>query len=218
MANDKLQDLIETLKKQGVESGEKAGQEIVETARRQAAEIVEKAKEEAASIVSRARDDSDKEMKRLQSSMEIAASQFVNNLKSNIENSLLTIPLKKELTGELSNPDLMKQLLTRFIEVFAAGEPSQEIFLLFPKDIQEEIRQHAVELMAQYYGKGDKGDKLVMELDAQDVKFGFQVSRNNGAVRMDFSDEAFLAIFLRYLSPRFKGLFKNVVDLVRAKK
>lgn len=218
MANDKLQDLIETLKKQGIESGEKAGREMVETARKQAADIVNKAKEEAASILAKARDESEKEMKRLQSSLEIAASQFVNNLKSAIENSLLTIPLKDELTGELSNPDLMKQLLTRFIEVFAAGGHTEEIFLLVPKDTQKEIKQHAVELMARYYGKGEKGENLVMELDAQDIKFGFQVSRNNGAVRMDFSDDAFLSIFLRYLSPRFKRIFKNVIDSGRDKK
>lgn len=218
MANDKLQDLIETLKKQGIESGEKAGQELVETAKKQAADIVNKAREEAASIVAKAKDESDKEMKRLRSSLEIAASQFVNNLKASIENNLLTIPLKGELTGELSNPDLMKQLLTRFIEVFAAGEQTEEIFLLVPKDTQEEIRQHAVELMARYYGKGEEAEDLVMELDAQDIKFGFQVSRNNGAVRMDFSDEAFLSMFLRYLSPRFKELFKNVIDSSRDKK
>jgi len=218
MGNDKLQDLIETLKKQGIESGEKAGQEIIEAARKQAADIVNKAKEEAASILAKAKDDSEKEMKRLQSSLEIAASQFINNLKGAIENSLLTIPLKKELTDELSNPDLMKQLLTRFIEVFAAGEQTEEIFLLVPKDTQEEIKRHAVELMARYYGKGKRGEDLVMELDAQDIKFGFQVSRNNGAVRMDFSDDAFLSIFLRYLSPRFKGLFKSTIDLVQAKK
>jgi len=218
MANDKLQDLIDTLKKQGVESGEKAGQEIVEAARKQASDIVNKAKEEAASIVAKARDESEKEMKRLQSSLEIAASQFVNNLKAAIENNLLTIPLKDELTGELSKPELMKHLLTRFIEVFAGGEHTEEIFLLVPKDTREEIKQHAIELMARYYGKGQKGENLVMELDAHDIKFGFQVSRKNGAVRMDFSDDAFLSIFLRYLSPRFKGLFKNVIDSGRDKK
>ena len=218
MANDKLQDLIETLKKQGVESGEQAGRELTETARRKALDIVDKAREEAAAIVARAKEESEKEMKRLQSSLEIAAYQFINNLKGVIENNLLTIPLKKELTGELSNPGLMKDLLTRFIEIYANGESSDDIALLFPKDVQEAIRNHAMELMARHYGKGAKGTDLVMELDAQDIKFGFQVSRNNGAVRMDFSDEAFLSIFTRYLSPRFKGLFKNVIASGQAKK
>jgi V/A-type H+-transporting ATPase subunit E len=218
MADDKLQELIETLKRQGIDSGEKEGREIIESARKQAADILKKAHEEAASIVAKAEDESSKEMKRLQSSLEIAASQFVNNLKTVIEYNLLTIPLKKELTGQLSNPDFMKEILTRFIEIYAKDERSEEIWVLLPKDVQEKIKDYAVELMGRHYGKGAKGDNLVMELEAQDIKFGFQISKRKGNVRLDFSDEAFLSLFLRFLSPRFKGLFKNVIESVQEKK
>ena len=62
MANDKLQGLIETLKRQGIDSGEKEGREIIESARRQAADILKKAAEEAATIAVKARDESAKEM------------------------------------------------------------------------------------------------------------------------------------------------------------
>ncbi|HJX33860.1 MAG TPA: hypothetical protein VJ373_01660, partial [Desulfatiglandales bacterium] len=218
MANDKLQGLIETLKRQGIDSGEKEGREIIESARKQAADILRKATEEAATIAAKARDESAKEMKRLQSSLEIAASQFVNNLKGVIENNLLTIPLKKELTGQLSDPGFMKDLLTRFIEIYAKGEQSEEIRVLFPKDVQEEIKDYAVELMGRHYGKASKGENLVMELESQDIKFGFQISKRNGNIRLDFSDEAFLSLFLGFLSPRFKGLFKDVIESGRAKK
>src|SRR4030042_1455000 len=170
MANDKLQGLIETLKRQGIDSGEKEGREIIESARKQAADILRKATEEAATIAAKARDESAKEMKRLQSSLEIAASQFVNNLKGVIENNLLTIPLKKELTGQLSDPGFMKDLLTRFIEIYAKGEQSEEIGVLFPKDVQEEIKDYAVELMGHHYGKASKGENLVMEMESQDIK------------------------------------------------
>jgi len=218
MANDKLQELIETLKKQGIDSGEKEGQEIIESARKQAADILRKAHEESVSIVDKARDESAKEMKRLQSSLEIAASQFVNHLKGVIENNLLTIPLKKELTGQLSDPNFMKEMLTRFIEIYAKNEQSEEIWVLLPKDVQEEVKDYAVELMGRHYRKASKGENLVGELEAQDIKFGFQISKKNGNIRLDFSDEAFLSLFLRFLSPRFKGLFKNVIESVQAKK
>lgn len=218
MANDKLQELIETLKRQGIDSGEKEGQEIIESSRKQAADILRKAHDEAESIVDKAKDESAKEMKRLQSSLEIAASQFVNNLKGVIEDSLLTIPLKKELTGQLSDPNFMKEMLTRFIEIYAKDEQSEEIWILLPKDVQEEVKDYAVELMGRHYRKASKGENLVGELEAQDIKFGFQISKKNGNIRLDFSDEAFLSLFLRFLSPRFKGLFKNVIESVQAKK
>jgi V/A-type H+-transporting ATPase subunit E len=210
MANEKLQDLIETLKKQGVESGEKAGQEIIDSAQKQAESFLAQAKTEAASIVAQAKEESEKQMKRLQSSMEIAASQFVNSLKGVIEENLLTIPLQRGLTGVLSDPGFMKNLITRFVETYATSPQRDDIQLLLPKTTQEELIAFAVELMAQHYGQGKGSDQLVLHLAAQDVKFGFQVNTKDGHVRLDFSDEAFLSLFLRFLSPKFRDLFKSI--------
>jgi V/A-type H+-transporting ATPase subunit E len=149
-------------------------------------------------------------MKRLQSSMEIAASQFVNNLKAVIEENLLAFPLKKELAGTMSDPAFMKTLMTRFVETYAAKPEGEDIQLLLPKDAQKQLMDFAVELMTRHYAKGSKGEELVLNLEAQDIKFGFQVGMKDGHVRLDFSDEAFLSLFLRFLSPQFRNLFKPV--------
>jgi len=210
MSDTKLQELIETLKKQGVDSGEKAAQEIVGSARKQAEGVMAQARAEAASIVAQAKAESDKQMKRLQSSMEIAASQFVNNLKGVIEENLLAFPLKKELADTMSDPAFMKTLMTRFVETYAAKPEGEDIQLLLPKDAQKQLMDFAVELMTRHYAKGNKGEELVLNLEAQDIKFGFQVNKKDGHVRLDFSDEAFLSLFLRFLSPQFRNLFKTV--------
>ncbi|MBL7179470.1 MAG: hypothetical protein ABIK98_14140 [Pseudomonadota bacterium] len=218
MANDKLQELIETLKKQGVERGEKAGQEIVEAARSEANDILAHARAEATSIVAQAKDDADKQMKQLRSSMEIAASQFVNNLKGVIEENFLSIPLKKEITTELSDPDFMKNLMTKFVESYAASPQHQDILLMLPHDAPEQFRDFAIELMARHYGQGKGGNQLVSNLEIQNVKFGFQVDKKDGHVRLDFSDEAFLSLFLRFLTPKFRELFANVIKIGAAAK
>lgn len=210
MANDKLQDLIETLKKQGVESGEKAGKDIVESARKQAEDILAKARTEAASIVGQAKEESDKQMKRLQSSMEIAASQFVNSLKGVIEENLLTLPLQKELDGVLGDPDFFKALITRFVETYARSGQAGDIQLLLPKGSDQKLMTFAMELMARHYGGGKAGEELVLELHAQGIRFGFQVNKKQGNVRLDFSDEAFLSLFLSFLAPKFRDLFKSI--------
>jgi V/A-type H+-transporting ATPase subunit E len=217
MANEKLQDLIETLKKQGVESGEKTGQEIIASAQKQAENLLAQARAEAASIVAQAREESEKQMKRLHSSMEIAASQFVNSLKGVIEENLLTIPLQGELTAVLSDPGFMKNLITRFVETYATSSQHDEIQLLLPKSAQEQLTPFAMELMAQHYGQSKGNDQLVLHLEAQDVKFGFQVNTKDGHVRLDFSDEAFLSLFLKFLTPKFRDLFKSIDigDLVK---
>ena len=210
MSDTKLQELIETLKRQGVETGEKAAQEIVESARRQAEGIVAQARAEAASIVAQAKGESEKETKRLQSSMEIAASQFINYLKGLIEEHLLTLPLKEEIEGAMSDPAFMKTLMTRFVETYAANPEQETIQLLLPKGAEKQLMASAMEIMSRHYAKGSKGEQLVLSLEAQDIKFGFQVSKRDGHVRLDFSDDAFLSLFLRFLSPQFRSLFENV--------
>jgi V/A-type H+-transporting ATPase subunit E len=211
MADEKLQDLIETLKKQGIEHGEKAGQEIVARANHEAEDILAEARHEAASIVDQARNEADKQMKQLRSALEIAASQFVNNLKGVIEENFLSIPLQKEITISLSDPDFMKKLMTGFVEKYAAAPEHQDIRLLLPQDAPERLKRFAIDLMARYYGADKNGAELVSHLETQNVKFGFQVDKKDGHVRLDFSDEAFLSLFLRYLTPKFRELFADII-------
>ena len=111
MADDKLQELIETLKKQGVETGEATSRSIIEKAQKEADEIVAKAKAEAEDITKQAKAEADKSLTQLQSSMEIAASQFVTKLKKVIEKELLAFPLEKSLTKTLDETEIYRSAL-----------------------------------------------------------------------------------------------------------
>jgi len=208
MASEKLQELIETLKQQGVQKGEETASQIIESSRKQADDIIRKAESEAKAIVSYANMESDQVLKRLKSSMEMAASQFVGNLKRVVEENFLSIPLKAKLTEDLSNPDYLKELITEFVKSYAADPSHSEIKLLLPANTQEELKNFAIELMGSYY-KGD-GDKLSLVLESQGIKFGFQVDRKDGNVRFDFTDDAFLSLFKEFLTPKFRELFSSI--------
>ncbi len=208
MASEKLQELLETLKQQGVQKGEETASQIVVSARKQADEIIRKAESEAKAIVSYANMESDQILKRLKSSMEMAASQFVGNLKRVVEENFLSIPLKAKLTEDLSNPDYLKELMTEFVKSYAADTQHSAIKLLLPANAQEDLKDFAIELMSNYY-KGN-GDKSPLVLESQGIKFGFQVDRKSGNVRFDFTDEAFLSLFKEFLTPKFRELFSGI--------
>lgn len=208
MASEKLQELIETLKQQGVQKGEETASQIIESSRKQADEIIRKAESEAKAIVNYANMESDQILKRLKSSMEMAASQFVGNLKRVVEEKLLSIPLKAKLTEDLSNPDYLKELITEFVKSYAADPKHSEIKLLLPANAQEDLKNFAIELMGSYY-KGDS-DNLSLVLESQGIKFGFQVDRKDGNVRFDFTDDAFLSLFKEFLTPKFRELFSSI--------
>ncbi|OQX22962.1 MAG: hypothetical protein BWK80_28410 [Desulfobacteraceae bacterium IS3] len=209
MGNEKIQSLIETLKEHGVQQGEEAGRRIVDMAHKKADEILAAAKAQAESIVSKADKDAEQTLKRLRSSLEIAASQFVGNLKKVVEEKLLTLPIKAKLTETMGDPDYLKSLITDFVTAYTANPQHADIQLLLPKGVQQELRDFAVELMGQHYAK-DNGDKLSLAMESEGVRFGFQVDRKDGNVRFDFTDEAFLSLFLRFLTPGFRELFSNI--------
>ena len=210
MAEAKLQELIDTLKRQGIESGEEIGRRTIDEARRKADEIVAGAESEARKIVAKAKADAEKKLLQLNSSLKIASSQFVTNLKRVIEDGLLTIPLKEKLAQDMSDEDFLKKLMTTFVETYASNPQHKDIRLLLPKEADEDLWDFALQLAAKHYGSGVDKENLNLDLETDGVKFGFMVHRVDGTVRMNFSDEAFLELFMRFLSPRLRNLFRSV--------
>ena len=209
MSDNKLQELIDTLKKQAVESGEASSREIIERAQKEAQAIVDRAKGEADDIVRQAQDEADRKLKQLASSMEIAGSQFVTSLKRVIEQNLLTLPLKEKVTEALGDTGYLKELIRQVVLEYTGHPECSDLQVLVSKDQQEKLVDFMVELVQQQTDCGDP-DHKGLTLQAGDVDFGFMINRMDGNVTLDFTDEAFLALFLKFLTPRFRAFFKDI--------
>ncbi|MGW8320314.1 MAG: hypothetical protein ACWGSD_02050 [Thermodesulfobacteriota bacterium] len=209
MSDSKLQELIDTLKKQAVESGEASSREIIEQARKEAQAIVDRAKGEADDIVRQAQDEADKKARQLESSMEIAGSQFVTSLKREIEQNLLALPLKKEVTEALGDTGYLKELIRTVVLEYTGHQDCSDLQVLVPKDQQEKLVDFMVELVKAQSDCGDPNHKG-LTLKTGNVGFGFMINREEGNVTLDFTDEAFLALFLKFLTPRFREFFKDI--------
>jgi len=209
MTDTKLQELIDTLKRHGVESAEEESRRIIENATKQADDIVAKAKAQADSIVVTAKNEADKSFRQLQSSMEIAASQLLTDLKRAIEENLLALPMKNKISEQLGSTSFLKELLTTCVREYIKKPESADLNVLVSKDQQEKLTAFAMELIKSIPGKTE-GDRLKLEIKSDGVAFGFIIGTSDGVVRLDFTDEAFLELFLKYLSPRFRSYFKAV--------
>ncbi len=209
MSDSKLQELIDTLKKQAVESGEASSREIIEQAQKEAQEIVDRAKGEADGIVRQAQDEADKKLKQLESSMVIAGSQFVTSLKRDIEQNLLTVPLKEKVTGALGETEYLKELIRTVVLEYTGEHDSSDLQVLVPKDQQEKIIDFMIELVRAQSDTGDP-DHKGLTLNTGNISFGFMIDRMEDNVTLDFTDEAFLNLFLQFLTPRFRELFKDI--------
>jgi V/A-type H+-transporting ATPase subunit E len=209
MSDSKLQELIDTLKTQAVESGEASSREIIEKAQKEAAAIVDRAKGEADGIIRQAQDAADQKLKQLESSMEIAGSQFVTSLKREIEQNLLALPVKEKVTEALGDTDFLKELIRSVVLEYTGREECSDLQVLVPREKQEKLVDFMVELVKEQSDCGDPNHKG-LTLQTGNVSFGFMINRMDGNVTLDFTDEAFLALFLKFLTPRFRGFFKDI--------
>ncbi|MBN1102140.1 MAG: hypothetical protein JXL84_01865 [Deltaproteobacteria bacterium] len=209
MTDTKLQELIDTLKQQGVQSGEEASRRIIEEANQKASGILAKAKIEADGIVAQAKEEADRSYRQLQSSLEIAASQLLTDLRRVIEENLLALPIKAKLTEELGETRFLKELMTTCIREYVKQPERADLSILVSKDQQQKLEDLTMELISSLPGKRE-GERLRIELNSDGVAFGFILGTSDGVVRLDFTDEAFLELFLKYLTPRFRSFFKNI--------
>ena len=209
MADSKLQELIDTLKKQAVESGEASSREIIEQAQKEAEAILDRAKGEADEIVRQAQEEADKKLKQLESSMEIAGSQFVTSLKRLIEQNLLALPMKEKLTEALGETAFLKELIREVVLEYTGREGCGDLQVLVSKEQQEKLVDFMVEVVKAQSDFGDPNHKG-LTLRTGNVDFGFMINRMDGNVTLDFTDEAFLALFLQFLTPRFRQFFKDI--------
>ncbi len=209
MTDTKLQELIDTLKREGVESGEEASNRIIEEANQKAKEILAKAKSEADTIVAQAKEEADKSFRQLHSSMEIAASQLLTDLKRVIEENLLALPLQKKLIQDLGDANFLKELMTTCVREYVKHPEHNELSVLVSKEDQNRLADFATRLIQSLPGK-QEGDRLRLDLKSDGVAFGFIIGTSDGVVRLDFTDEAFLELFLKYLTPRFRTYFKAI--------
>jgi V/A-type H+-transporting ATPase subunit E len=208
MVDTKLQDLIETLKKHGVESGEAASREIVEEAEEKAAEILARANKEAEGIIKGAKEEADRIMRQLHASMEIAASQFLTNLKRHMETNLLSLPLKGKLNETLNDAGFLKELISTCVKEFAKGTGASDLTILVSKEQRGQLEDLVVNLITRL-GE-EKGDRVKLNLKTDGINYGFMIGKTDGSVMLDFTGEAFLSLFLSYLSPKFHEFFKTI--------
>lgn len=208
MTDNTLQELIEALRKQGVESGQEASRKIVEDAGKEAAQLLARARSEAEGILTKAAEDAERQKRQLHASMEIAATQLISDLKRTIEENLLAFPVQKALAATLDDTGFLKELIATCVREYIKQPGRAEIDVLVSKEQQEKFEAFALGLIKTLADKDP--DRLALNLQSGAVSFGFIIGKRGEAVRLDFTDQAFLELFLRYLSPRFREFFRTI--------
>lgn len=196
-----LKELIEQIKKEGVEAAEAEAAAIVAKAREQAESIVAEAKEKAAAIVAEAKSESERTVASGEEAIRQAGRNLLISFRESVSRQLSAVlnqQVQKVYTAENLVP-----LLTDVIRSWAQKPEAEDLSLVLNG---EELARLEEALMASLRDQLSQGVTLK---PSDSFEGGFRISVNEGSVYYDYSAEAVVDMLSAYLSPKVKALLKE---------
>ena len=195
-----VQELIDKIKKDGIESASDEAARIRREAEAEARQIVESAKKEAADIIAGGKADAERSEKAGAAALEQASRNLVLAFKGEIQ-SLLDRLVSRQL-GASYGEDTLKSLLPDLIKSWAAkGE--DDIALLLPEAELGRLQGFFTEKLQAELKKG-------LELKAdRNLAAGFRISNRDGSAYYDFSADSVAELLSAYLNPRLAEILKT---------
>lgn len=188
-----IQDLVASIKKEGIEEAKKQSAEILASAKAEADEIIKKAKAESEKIIQDAKNSAKLEAESAKAQIIQAGRDVTLSLKQNVEslfNKILTDDCKKAM-----DPTLLASLITQAVNADLKGVTAEvaeglkdDVFKALTKEVAQKIKEKD-------FLKESKG-----------VLSGIKLTSNDGSGYIDMSAEECALLIKPYLSERLKEL------------
>lgn len=196
-----LQELIEQIKKDGVEAAETQADAIVESAKAEAERIVADAQAKADKLMADAKAENEKTVKSGEDAIRQAGRNLLISFRESVSRELKAI-VGEKVNGVYSS-DAFAKLVINAVECWAGKPEAEDISVILNGSDLEKLEEA---LLAELKAKMLKG----VTLKANDnFDGGFRIAVNNGAVYYDYSAEAVTDMLSGYLSPRVTALLKE---------
>jgi V/A-type H+-transporting ATPase subunit E len=194
-----LQELIDKIKKDGIESASEAASRLKAQAEAEAKRIVEAANREAENIVAKAKSDAERFEKAGVATLEQASRNLVLAFKGEIQAVLDKITVRE--TAAAYSEDTLKAALPDLIKGWA--DKGDSLDLILNEGQLAKLESFFREKLA---GELKKGLELKpgRSLDA-----GFRIANRDGSAYYDFSAESVAELLSAYLNPRLAEILKT---------
>ncbi|MDR2071732.1 MAG: V-type ATP synthase subunit E [Treponema sp.] len=194
-----LQELIDKIKREGIDSAAEDASRLKTQAEDEAKRIVAAARKEAEEIIARAKADAERTEKAGIAAVGQASRNVVLAFKTEIQ-AILDRIIVRETASSLGD-DALKSLLPDILKGWAAGTDALDLIL----------SEAQLNSLAAYFT-----DKLAAELKkGLELKFdrnldaGFRIASKDGSAYYDFSAESVAELLSAYLNPRLAETLKD---------
>lgn len=197
-----LKELIETIKKEGIESADIKAAEIAADAEKKAKSIIGNAEKEASRLLAEAKREIARNEQTSRDAIAQAGRDLILNLRERIR--LLFDSVVKNAAGEALKGKGLEDAITALVKAWTE-KGSTKLSVLLP---EAELKKIEKDLLARLGNELKKGVTLkpIAQIDA-----GFRIGEKDGAAYYDFTDEGIAEILAEYLNPKLAEIMKNAV-------
>ncbi|MBQ8575933.1 MAG: V-type ATP synthase subunit E [Clostridia bacterium] len=196
-----LQELIEQIKKDGVEAAENQAEAILESAKAEAEKIISDARAQADKIMLNAKTENERMVKSSEDAIRQAGRNLLISFRESVARELKAIV--GENISSMYSSDAFAKLIVNAVESWIGKPEADDIsVVLNSADLKKLEEALLAELKARMLGG--------VTLKANDnFDGGFRIAVNNGGAYYDYSAEAVTDMLSNYLSPRVAALMKE---------
>lgn len=196
-----LHELIEQIKKDGVQAAEAQAEAILLSAKAEAEKIISEAQAQADKIIADAKSENAKTVRSGEDALRQAGRNLLISFRESVAKELKTIA-GENVNAVYSSDDFAK-LIVSAVEGWTAKPEAEDVAVILNGEDLAKLEETVLgQLKAKMLGG--------VTLRANDnFDGGFRIAVNNGAVYYDYSAEAVTDMLSNYLSPRVTALLKE---------
>ena len=196
-----LQELIDQIKKDGVEAAEAEAGSILDSAKAEAEKIILDAKTKADKILADAKSENEKVVKSSEDAIKQAGRNLLISFRESVNRELKAI-IGESISATFSS-DKFAQLIINVIESWVKNPDTEEISVILNSNDLKALEESLLSALKDRMLKG-------VTLKANDnFDGGFRIAVNNGSAYYDYSAEAVVDMLSNYLSPKVTALLKE---------
>lgn len=199
-----LQELIDKIKKDGIESASQEAARVKRDAEAEAARIISAAQKEAADIVSRGKADAERSEKAGVAALQQASRNLVLAFKGEIQ-ALLDKLVSQKVSAAYSE-DTLKGVLPELLKAWVSKSGSDSLNLLLSEGDLEKLKSWAQGALSSELKKG-----LELKSD-RNLGSGFKIANKDGSAYYDFSTESVAELLSAYLNPQLADILKTAAS------
>jgi len=195
-----VQELIDKIKKDGIDTASQEASKIKVNAESEAKSIIENAKKEADGIISRSKQDADRAEKAGVAALQQASRNLILAFKDEVQ--ALLAKIVNDSVSASYNDDVLKASLPDILKNWAV-KGTDSLSVILPENDISRLQGFFNDKLKNEFSKG-----VELKSDRK-LSSGFHISNKEGSLYYDFSPEAVAQLLGAYLNPKLAEILKD---------